>query len=324
MEARGISRSELLLHRMCYANDVVAHQKGGTRGSQARRGPSPRALLTFALTAIAAMGLGVVLYFAATSIAWFASAPTTDARFGAINGCLMSHAPEGRAGFAVSHDGAAAATFNGAGLAICASSAGRTDGRFIPLPGVTRVAFDGAGNLWIATSGRGTEEAALWRLATLPDSPERVARETAVALLGHALGAVTLDGAGRLVSLSVLGDSRAFVEAPRVTQPRLSADASGELVALIGGGALRIYRAADLRPVLEEAPCEVEYVWWTPQPGKALLACGPNSSWALEIDAHTGARQEAPRRERTRSVLVPRLRAYVVSCDGLPCEAPPP
>jgi hypothetical protein len=309
---------------MCYANDVAVQQRGASRVPHARRGPSPLTFVAFALTAMAAMGLGAVLYFASTTIAWFASAPTTDARFGALNDCLMSHAPEGRAGFSVAHDGSAVATFNGVGIAVCVRSSDRAEGRFIRLVGVTRLAFDGSRNLWIATGGSGVEGAALWRLAPITDSPERVAQEAPVALTGHASGVIALDAAGRLVSLSVAGDSRGFAEAPRVSEPRLIADASGELIALAGSGALWIYRAADLRPVLREAPCQVEYMWWTQQPGRALVACGPGASWALEIDARTGARQEAPRRERTRSVLVPKLVAYVVPCEGLPCEAPPP
>ena len=309
---------------MCYANDVSVQQRGASRVPHARRGPSARTFVAFAVTVIAAMGLGVVLYFATTTIAWFASAPTTDARFGALNDCLMSHAPQGRAGFSVAHDGSAAATFSGTGIAVCARTSDRVEGRFIRLEGVTRLAFDGERNLWIATGGSGVAEAALWRLGPLTDSPERVAEEAPVALTGHASGVIALDAAGRMVSLSAAGDTRGFAQTPRVAEPRLTADASGELVSLAGGGAMWIYRAADLRALLREAPCQVEYVWWTRQPGRALVACGPRASWAMEIDAHSGARQEAPRRERTRSVLVPKLQTYVVPCEGLPCEAPPP
>jgi hypothetical protein len=310
---------------MCYAKDVSVQQRGASRLPHARRAPSPRALLAaLGLTAIAAAGLGLVLYFASTSIAWFATSPTTDARFGTLNDCLMSHAPEGRAGFSVAHDGSAVATFTGAGIAVCTRSADRAEGRFVPLAGVTRLAFDGARNLWIATGGSREAEAALWRLAPITDMPERVAEEAAVALTGHASGVVALDAAGRMISFTATGDSRGFAEAPRVPEPRLSSDVAGELIALAGGGAWWVYRAADLHPVLREAPCQVEYVWWTRQPGRALVACGPGASWALEIDAHTGARQEAPRRERTRSVLIPKLQTYVVPCEGLPCEAPLP
>ena len=283
-------------------------------------------VIGFALTAIAATALGVVLYFATTSIAWFASAPTTDPRFGTINNCLMTYAPQGRAGFAVAQDGLSAATFNGGGVAVCTKSSDRAEGRFVPLRGVTAVAFDGARNLWIATGGRSSEGGALWRLGTNPGSasPERIAQEGPVALTGYASGAVVLDGAGRLLSISARGDTRGFAEAPRVPEPKLVADAAGALIALVGGGALWIYDAADLRPVLRESPCQVEYLWWQPQPGKALVTCGPGSSWALEIDAYTGAGDAAPRRDRTRSMLVPGLRSFVVGCEGLPCEAPPP
>ena len=293
--------------------------------AHARRRPPPRAVIGFALTAIAATAFGVVLYFATTSVAWFASAPTADVRFGSINHCLMSHAPQGRAGFAVAQDGLAAATFNSAGVAVCSTSGERTDGRFLQLKGITALAFDGARNLWIATGTRASEKGALWRLAAGAPAPDRVAQETPVALAGHASGATVLDGAGRLLSISSTGDARAFAEAPRVTEPKLLADAAGTLVALVGGGALWIYRAADLRPVLRESPCQVEYWWWQPQPGKALVACGPRASWALEIDAYTGAADASPRRDRSpRSALVPGLRAFVVPCEGLPCEAPPP
>jgi hypothetical protein len=161
-------------------------------------------------------------------------------------------------------------------------------------------------------------------MGPITDAPERVADEAPVALTGHAAGVIALDAGGRMVSFSSGGESRGFAEAPRMSEPRLTADASGELIALAGAGAMWIYRAADLRPVLREAPCQVEYVWWTRQPGRALIACGPGGSWALELDAHTGARQEAARRDRTRSVLIPKLQVYVVPCEGLPCEAPLP
>ena len=310
---------------MCYSNDVSVQQRSASRVPPARRAPSPRKLVAaFVLTAIAAAGLGLVLYFASTTIAWFATAPTTDARFGALNDCLMSHAPEGRAGFAVAQDGSSAATFTDSGIAVCSRAPERAQGRFVRLAGVTRLAFDGGGNLWIATGGTRVADATLWRMGPITDAPERVAEEAAVALTGHGSGVIALDAAGRMVSFTSTGDSLGFAQAARLPEPRLTADASGELVALAGGGALSIYRAADLRPVLREAPCQVEYVWWTRQPGRALVACGPGGSWAMEIDAHTGARQEAPRRERTRSVLIPKLQAYVVPCEGLPCEAPLP
>jgi hypothetical protein len=309
----------------CYAEVVSVQQRGASRvPAHARRRPAPRALIGFALTAIAATALGAVLYFATTSIAWFASAPTTDPRFGTINHCLMSYAPQGRTGFSVAHDGSSAATFNGGGVALCVKSSDRAEGRFVQLGGITALGFDGMRNLWIATGARASEKGALWRLSPRRDTPERVAHETPVALAGHATGAVVLDGAGRLLSISGEGDTRAFAEAPRVPEPKLVADAAGELIALVGGGALWIYRAADLRPVLSEAPCRVEYLWWQPQPGRALVACGPGANWALEIDAYTGAGDAAARRDRTRSVLVPGLRAFVVACEGLPCEAPPP
>jgi hypothetical protein len=263
----------------------------------------------------------VVMYFATSSVAWFATAPTTDKKFGRLNHCLMALVPQGRVGFAISPDGNAAATFGGAGVAWCVHSGQSAKGRYRPLAGITRITFDGDGNLWVAT-GQGAD-AALWRIPP-EESPIRVSDDAPQAMAGHRSGIVVLDSNGRLVSISSSGDARAFADPPRVPEPRLIVDGDGSVVALVGGGAWWVYRAEDLQPMMKEAPCKIDFVWWLSTPGEALVSCAPDGSLSLRINARTGAREEVARHERKRSVLVPGLRVHAVACDGLPCEAPAP
>jgi hypothetical protein len=286
-----------------------------------RRAGPPRPLLLLG-TVLAAASFGVIVYFAITTIAWFASVPTTDPRFGRLNHCLLLQVPKGRSGFAVAADGQRAAAFNGEGVAICGAPS-PDGGRFVQLSGITDLTFDGAGTLWAATGPRNGESGGLWRIAD--DGPKRASQWAPVALSGTPSGVFALDLSGKLLAISPDGEVRAAVDAPRMPDAaQLVADSSGGHVALVGNGALWIFAADDLHQELGEAPCEVEFLWWLKEPGRALLECGPGAAWALELDAKTGAREAAPSRKRARSVLLPGLGAWVVGCESLPCEAPAP
>lgn len=280
-------------------------------------------MLLIALTGLAVAAFGVILYFVGSSVTWFASSPSSDRRFGNLNHCLIHVLPSGRGGFAVAPDGRRAASFSGNEVAICRadlSAPGGAVAERVALSGVTRLAFDLNGALWAATSPTG-----LWRL---PEgaAPVPAGDVSAIALAGHARGVVALDSAGKLVSVAPDGETLGFAGLPRSpSEPvQLSVDAEGALVAVVGEGGVLIYTADTLRPVRAEAPCDVEFLWWTLEPGTALLSCGPDGSWALRFHPRTGTQEEAPRRTRERSTLVPRLGTWVRACDGLPCEAAPP
>jgi hypothetical protein len=277
--------------------------------------------LGLALTAMAAVGLGVVVYFASTSLAWFASSPTSDPTFGALNHCLMAQVPADRAGFAVSPDASRAATFSDRGLGVCEDGAGS----FLPLPGIVRAAWDFDGVLWLAVKGPEAKAAALYRRrGSAPLEP--VGDIAPVALAGHARGVAALDRSGRLVSLAADGQVLGVFDLP--TRPddtaTLVADAAGALVAVVMHNAVWIFEAQDLSWVRGESPCDAEYLWWLPAPGAALVSCGPDQSWALSWQATTGTREAAPRKQRVHSALLARAGVYVRGCEGLPCTAPAP
>ncbi len=286
-----------------------------------RRRPASRPTLFLVLSALTAVGLGVVLYFASTSLAWFATSPTSDAHFGALNHCLMKHVPSNRAGFAVSPDAKRAATFDSRGLAVCGAGGA---GRFMRLPGVSRLSWDHAGTLWIAASAG--EGAGLWRVNRGQGDPERVGDLSAVALVGHAGGVAVLEPSGRLVSLAEDGRALGVFDLPSRADStaELLVDAGGELLAVVMHAGVWILRARDLTAVRAESPCDAEFMWWLPQPGSALVSCGPDASWALSYQVLTGARETVPQRERVRSILVSSAGLYARACEGLPCTAPAP
>ncbi|MBS1149535.1 MAG: hypothetical protein H6Q89_1233, partial [Myxococcaceae bacterium] len=68
----------------------------------------------------------------------------------------------------------------------------------------------------------------------------------------------------------------------------------------------------------------VEFLWWRKEGHQALVACGPDAEWALELDVNTGERETAPKLQRTWSQLVPGRELYVQECEHLPCTASSP
>lgn len=296
--------------------------------SQVRRRLSGRPVLWIALSAMAAVAFSIIVYFASTSVAWFATSPTSDRLFGNLNHCLLAALPTTRAGFAVSPDGRRAASFAGKEVAICEAP---DDPRREPAPkkyalgGVTQLAWDYEGTLWVATAGRGDRTSALWRIPAHGE-PTPVGDVSPVALAGHARGVVALDARGKLISLGGDGEALGFAELPGAApqDAQLSVDASGQIAALVGGGGVWMFDTRNLSRIRAEAPCDVEFLWWLTRPAMAMISCGPRASWALVLHALTGERDEAPRKVRERSVLVPKLGVYVRGCDGLPCEADEP
>jgi len=261
-----------------------------------------------------------VLYAVSTSLPFLADPATADVRFGGANQCLL-HALEGpRVGFAVSWDGGAVAGFTGQALAVC--SQGKAS--VVPQPGVQAASWDAEGTLWLAL---GVPDAGA-RLAYLADgnAVRSVGDAAPVALAGHANGVLVLDEAGKLASLRRNGEALGWAELPTgpVGAVQLSVNADGAMAALVTGGGLMVYRTATLERIRSEAPCAVEYLWWTERPRQAVLACGPRASFALSLDVVSGAREAAPPRTRVRSLLVPGASVYAGPCEQLPCQMEAP
>lgn len=294
-----------------------------------RRPPGARPAFTLAISLGTAAALGLVLYVASTSLPYLASAATADPRFGSLNQCLLETLAGPRVGFAVSADGARAASFGAGAVAVCAraeADGGMAAGRKLALKGVVSAAFDFDGNLWLAASGEAGGDPQLWRLAPEGGEPVRLGAFSPLALVGHARGVAAVDGAGRLVSLAAGGEALGFHQLPGVPAGgvHLAVNADGTLIAVAAGTGLFVLRAAGLELLRAEAPCRVEFAWWLQEPGRVLVACGPQGSWALSVQVATGEQEAAPDQPRIRSVLLPRLGAYVQDCDHLPCTAPAP
>jgi len=299
----------------------VPTRQGALRRAELRqRRARPAGLLVVTLGSAAA--LGIVLYAVATSLPYLASSPTTDPHFGAQNQCLMTSLAPPRVGFAVSWNGSEVAGYSGAALAVCGRSG---PARMFPVHGVQQAAWDGHGTLWLATSESPDAGWRLW-LAGADGGLSSAGDFAPIALAGHATGAVALDAAGKLVSLDRDGQVLGWAQLPAapVGPVELAVNADGSVAAVVAGGGLFAYRAANLAPVRAEAPCDAEYLWWHARGTGALLSCGPRESFALTLDVVSGEREASPARSRNRSGLVPDLGVYVQSCEQLPCTAPPP
>lgn len=304
------------------------HSSSRAGASRARSRPARRLAVPFALSLVMAATLGVVLYVAQSSLSFLVSSPGGDPLFGPLNRCLAEAVGEPRVGFAVSADGQAAASFGGKTLASCGFASPGGDPSLeqrLELPGVTSAAYDFSGALWLATSGGKEGDGALW--LSRPGGPARVGEVAPISLAGHAFGVAALDGAGRLVSLAADGRALGFARlpSPPLGGAQLAVNADGRLLAVVAGTGLFLFRTEDLRLLKAEGPCGVEFLWWEPgEPSRALVSCSPGSSWALSLNAETGEKEAAPRRQRVESSLLPRLGKYVRPCEGLPCSAPAP
>jgi len=265
--------------------------------------------------------IGMVLYAVSTSLPFLATPSNTDVRFGATNQCLMGALQAPRVGFAVSWDAGAVAGYTGDALALC-EGAHRVAS--LAQPGVQSASWDATGTLWLALDVPDAGQ----RLAFLsPDGGvEELGDVAPVALAGHAQGVVVLDASGKLTSLKRNGEALGWAElsAGPVGPARLSVNADGTLVAVVTGGGFLVYRTNSLERVRAEAPCDLEYLWWSPRGTQAILDCGPRAAFALALDVTTGAREAAPKRARVRSTLVPGAGVYVGPCEQLPCQVDAP
>ena len=278
-----------------------------------------RPLLTFLLSLALAVVLGVVVYVVTSTLPYLAASATTDPNFGNLNHCLLTALPKDRTGFAVY--GTEAVAYSGTRLARCVDQG---PARLYELTGITRASFDHRGALWFARRAETNTPPELWRLGE--GKPERIGEVTPVGLVGTAFGVVTIDASGRLVSLdserTVLGVAQLPAAPPAEVQLTVSAD--GQRVAVVTSGGLFVYDAQRLLKILAEAPCAVEFLWWRREGHQALVACGPDAEWALELDVNTGERETAPKLQRTWSQLVPGRELYVQECEHLPCTASSP
>jgi hypothetical protein len=290
-----------------------------------RRRRDGRPALSWLATVAAAAALGLVLYIASTSLPYLANSPTADPRFGAYNQCLLGALAAPRIGFAVAKDGHHVAGFDGAHVVECGlSDGGALIERATSLSGVASASFDGQGDLWLATAQPSDGGERLW---TWPVDAGLVSKDFApIAVAGATRGAVAMDAAGRIVSFGPDGEvfGAAQLPAPPIGFSELAVDAQGTVVAVVAGRALFAYRLPKLEPVRAEAPCEVEYLWWTASPSQALVSCGPNQSFALAIQIESGEREAAPHKDRVRSTYIPGLNVYAQACEHLPCTAPAP
>lgn len=278
-----------------------------------------RPLLTFLLSLAMAVVLGVVVYVVTSSLPYLATSPTTDPNFGNQNHCLLTALPADRTGFAVFNTEAAA--YSGTRLARCADAG---PAQIFDITGITRASFDLKGSLWFARRPETNTPPELWRLEGT--RPERIGEVSPVGLVGTAFGVVTIDAQGRLASLdserTVLGVAQ--LPRPPPEEVQLTASADGQRVAVVTSGGLFVYDAQRLQKILAEAPCEVEFLWWRKEGHLALVACGPDAEWALELDVNSGERETAPKLKRTQSQLVPQRGLYVQECEHLPCTATSP
>lgn len=279
---------------------------------------------------MAAVAFAVIVYFAGTSIAWFASSPTSDPLFGRHNHCLLTALHGTRTGFAVAPDGVLTAGFDDKEVAICHLGAtappdATAELHRWPIRGVTSAAWDWSGTLWVAARTEESGVSALWRMRP-GETPQRAGDLPAVALAGHGGGVVALGTDGKLVSLAPDGAALGFVELPPAAGrgAQLSVDASGKFVSVVASGGVWIFSADALSPLRAESPCDVEYLWWSTEPARAIVSCGPEESWALTLDAVSGTREALPKKSRIRAALVQKLKAYVRSCEGLPCQSEAP
>jgi hypothetical protein len=266
------------------------------------------------MTAVLAATLGALVYFVSTSLPYFAISPSTDPVWGPVNACLLSAAPVGRVGFAVRADAQGAATWTERELISCGPTAhGPQPTRWVR-SGVTRAAFDLQGRLWAANDGH----------LALYDGPEPrdMAELKPVELVGTSHGVVVLEQPARLLAVSAGGDVTGLVDLGELGPAHLAASGDGARISLTAAGGVFFFDSERLKRLRAEAPCAVEYLWWLPAGHRALVACGPHSSWALELDADAPTSETASARRLSPSTLAGS--GFVEPCDSLPCSARPP
>jgi hypothetical protein len=289
---------------------------------------STAALAFAASIAAAAATLGTAIYLVSTSLPYLVDSAAADPEFGALNQCLISSLREPRAGFAVSPSGSAIAAYGASSVAVCEATALSNDGGsgvagvLRPLAGISAASFDLRGTLWLA-SARGPRPELF--VAAAANAPlRRVGEFSPIALVGLASGAAVLDSTGRLCLFSLNGSPEHCASVPAGSSAVLAANSNASLLSMLADNTIQVFRSADLSQVRSESPCRAEFLWWLSDPAYALISCGPNADFALVMNVVTGERESAPRKDRPRSVLVPRVGKYVQDCERLPCSTPAP
>lgn len=275
-------------------------------------------LLTLALSVALAATIGAIIYLAVTSLPFLATSPTSDPTFGALNQCLLDNASQ-RVGFAVGRDARRAAVWTTDQVVACRADEAPSTWR---LPGATVGAWDAKQHLWVAARGADAGGSGLFLLAD--GEPQPVGDLSPQALVGTADGVVALEPSGRLVAVSADGRVTGARDLPSASGAALSSSGDGERVAVRVGGGLFALDATTLEVLRAEAPCEVEHLWWLKGGHRVLVTCGPDGSWALELDVDTGHSETAPARQRVEAVLVGPDGPWVQACDVLPCTAEEP
>jgi hypothetical protein len=284
--------------------------------TQPRRRPqlTPPAL---ALSVALAVTVGLVIYLAVTSLPYLASSPAGDPTFGALNQCLLSSAPQ-RVGFAVGRDARRISAWTNDAVVECAEG---QPPRTWPLKGVTVGAYDGRARLWVAARGA---DAGLSGLFLLGSGVRHVGPLMPQALVGVHDGVVALEPSGRLVSVLEDGSVSGSAELPSAEGAVLTSSGDGTRVAVSVGGGFFAFDAQTLKVLRAEAPCRVQRLWWKKAGHRVLVTCGPDETWALEVDVDTGQAETAGAHPRAPSVLAGPDGPWVQPCDMLPCTADEP
>lgn len=290
-----------------------------TRGARALRERMSRLRgWAFAASLVAGVAFAGLLELTSTLLPLVSGAPTTDPWFGAANACVTDALSRSRLGFAVSPDGSRIAGFDSRHVAICERAGGSaTVLNLEPMGELRALSFDGQGALWLSAEApdagllRWTREAGLTPLGALSTR----------AMVGTRGGVVLLEAEGRLSALDSAGQpnaSRLLEPAPQRVLGLVSSP-DGLQVALIADGGVLVLDAASLEPLRAEAPCDVQGAIFTASPGQLLLVCGPEQSWALQLDVASGHREAVPLPRPLAVMTLPNAGRHVQACDHLPC-----
>lgn len=278
----------------------------------------PSRVVTALLPLVLAASFGGVLYLVTSSLPYLLATGGSDRVFGGLNACLQREAGGRLSSVAPAADAKALAGASAERVVRCRADVDAGEQAQVwALPSVGALAFDYDGTLWAAA------ERAVYQLPA-GAAPQPVGDVAAAALVGTRFGAVALESStGRLLALSHRGavSGTAQLPQPPVGPAELSVSADGTRVALIVGGGIFVFDAQTLATLRAEAPCQVEFAWWRSNGHRAVLACGPKHSWALEYDVDSGATQ-AVTLPATRSTLVPARGIAWLPCDGVACSTP--
>ncbi len=280
-----------------------------------------RSLFVTLLLSVASAGvLTAAVYLVTVFVPLLEPLPQSDPRFGPLNACAvgLGQPPDGAA---LSPDGQGLIAFAGSSFRVC----GNGDAVQIELgPGTTvhAAALSGDGTPWISATRGGLRQFGPF---SLDERRLRAEGELSVrALLGHPDGVVVLERSGKLYLLTPSGERQGYAELPSsvLGDAQLSLNAKGDLLALVAGGGFFVFRLPNLEPLRAEAPCPAEFLWWTADPERAVVAC--RGGLTLSLNAETGQTEALPEKRRARSVYVPGQKAFAEPCDRLFCTADPP